>query len=73
MPTDTAAWLASSAADLTVGPAPRTAPRDGEVAIRVRAVAINPLDTMKQHMGDLMYRWLPHPAVLGEDVAGEVE
>nr|WP_280115356.1 zinc-binding alcohol dehydrogenase family protein [Clavibacter michiganensis] len=73
VPTETAAWLASSAADLTVGPAPRTAPRDGEVAIRVRAVAINPLDTMKQHMGDLMYRWLPHPAVLGEDVAGEVE
>ncbi|WP_043674392.1 zinc-binding alcohol dehydrogenase family protein [Clavibacter michiganensis] len=73
MPTETAAWLASSAADLTVGPAPRTAPREGEVAIRVRAVAINPLDTMKQHMGDLMYRWLPHPAVLGEDVAGVVE
>ncbi|WP_445444640.1 zinc-binding alcohol dehydrogenase family protein [Clavibacter sp. km3a] len=73
MPTESAAWLASSAADLTVGPAPRTAPREGEVAIRVRAVAINPLDTMKQHMGDLMYRWLPHPAVLGEDVAGVVE
>lgn len=73
MPTETAAWLASSAADLTVGPAPLTAPREGEVAIRVRAVAINPLDTMKQHMGDLMYRWLPHPAVLGEDVAGVVE
>jgi NADPH:quinone reductase-like Zn-dependent oxidoreductase len=73
VPTESAAWLASSAADLTVGPAPRTAPREGEVAIRVRAVAINPLDTMKQHMGDLMYRWLPHPAVLGEDVAGEVE
>jgi len=73
VPTESAAWLASSAADLTVGAAPRTAPRAGEVAIRVRAVAINPLDTMKQHMGDLMYRWLPHPAVLGEDVAGEVE
>jgi NADPH:quinone reductase-like Zn-dependent oxidoreductase len=73
VPTESAAWLASSAADLTVGAAPRTAPREGEVAIRVRAVAINPLDTMKQHMGDLMYRWLPHPAVLGEDVAGEVE
>ncbi|PPF66541.1 Zn-dependent oxidoreductase [Clavibacter michiganensis] len=73
MPTESAAWLASSAADLTVSPAPRTAPRAGEVAIRVRAVAINPLDTMKQHMGDLMYRWLPHPAVLGEDVAGVVE
>nr|WP_228511686.1 zinc-binding alcohol dehydrogenase family protein [Clavibacter sp. VKM Ac-2872] len=73
VPTESAAWLASSAADLTVGPAPRTEPRAGEVAIRVRAVAINPLDTMKQHMGDLMYRWLPHPAVLGEDVAGEVE
>jgi NADPH:quinone reductase-like Zn-dependent oxidoreductase len=73
VPTESAAWLASSAADLTVGPAPSTAPREGEVAIRVRAVAINPLDTMKQHMGDLMYRWLPSPAVLGEDVAGEVE
>ncbi|WP_414171658.1 alcohol dehydrogenase catalytic domain-containing protein [Clavibacter tessellarius] len=54
-------------------PGARTAPGAGEVAIRVRAVAINPLDTMKQHMGDLMYRWLPHPAVLGEDVAGVVE
>jgi NADPH:quinone reductase-like Zn-dependent oxidoreductase len=73
VPTESAAWLASSAADLTVGPAPRTAPREGEVAIRVHAVAINPLDTMKQHMGDLMYRWLPHPAVLGEDVAGVVD
>ena len=72
MPTNTAAWLDGRYADLTVRPAPYTAPGASEIVIRNRAVAVNPLDIVKQSSGDFMYRWLPYPAVLGEDVAGEV-
>jgi NADPH:quinone reductase-like Zn-dependent oxidoreductase len=72
MPTNTAAWLTGRYADLTVGPAPYTAPGATDIVIRNRALAVNPLDTIKQSTGDFMYRWLPYPAVLGEDVAGEV-
>ncbi|MCS5732828.1 zinc-binding alcohol dehydrogenase family protein [Herbiconiux daphne] len=72
MPQNSAAWLPSARADLVVGPADRREPGPGELVIRNRAVAVNPLDELKQWTGDLMYRWLPSPAILGEDVAGEV-
>ncbi|MET0989451.1 MAG: zinc-binding alcohol dehydrogenase family protein [Glaciihabitans sp.] len=72
MPTNSAAWLDARFADLTVRPAPYTSPAAEEIVIRNRAVAVNPLDVVKQATGDLMYRWLPYPSVLGEDVAGEV-
>jgi NADPH:quinone reductase-like Zn-dependent oxidoreductase len=72
MPTNSAAWLDAPYSDLTVRPAPYTAPAADEIVIRNRAVAVNPLDTVKQSTGHMMYRWLPHPSVLGEDVAGEV-
>jgi NADPH:quinone reductase-like Zn-dependent oxidoreductase len=42
------------------------------VVIRGRAVAINPLDWIIQVAGNLAYRWLKYPTVLGSDVAGEV-
>jgi NADPH:quinone reductase-like Zn-dependent oxidoreductase len=72
MPTNTAAWLDGRYRTLTVRPAPYTAPGPTEIVIRNRALAVNPLDAIKQSSGDFMYRWLPYPAVLGEDVAGEV-
>lgn len=72
MPTNTAAWLPAPRADLVVGPAELHEPGPGELLVRNRAVAVNPLDEVKQWTGNLMYRWLPTPAVLGEDVAGEV-
>ncbi|WP_314138085.1 zinc-binding alcohol dehydrogenase family protein [uncultured Plantibacter sp.] len=72
MPTNTAAWLPAPRADLVVGPAAMHEPGPGELLIRNGAVAVNPLDDVKQQTGNLMYRWLPVPAVLGEDVAGEV-
>jgi NADPH:quinone reductase-like Zn-dependent oxidoreductase len=72
MPANTAAWLDAPYGDLVVREAPYTPPRADEIVVRNRAVAVNPLDVMKQGIGDLMYRWLPHPSVLGEDVAGEV-
>ncbi|MCS5497107.1 zinc-binding alcohol dehydrogenase family protein [Cnuibacter physcomitrellae] len=72
MPTNTAAWLTEPRADLVVGPADMPEPGPEELLVRVRAIAVNPLDEVKQWTGDLMYRWLPYPAILGEDVAGEV-
>ncbi len=72
MPTNTAAWLDAPYSDLAVREAPYTLPGPGEILIRNHAIAVNPLDAMKQSMGDLMYRWLRSPSVLGEDVAGEV-
>jgi len=72
MPTNEAAWLGSAFAELSVRPAPYTPPAADQIVIRNRALAINPLDDVKQSSGDLMYRWLPYPVILGEDVAGEV-
>ncbi|MFB8893150.1 zinc-binding alcohol dehydrogenase family protein [Microbacterium plantarum] len=72
MSSNAAAWLPSARADLVVGPAAMHEPGPGEILVRSRAVAVNPLDDVKQWTGDLMYRWLGYPAVLGEDVAGEV-
>ncbi len=72
MSTNSAAWLPEARADLVVGPAEMPVPGPGELLVRTRAVAVNPLDDVKQWTGNLMYRWLPYPAVLGEDVAGEV-
>ena len=72
MPTNAAASLDRPFADLAVRPAPYTAPGPGEIVLRNRAVAVNPLDVVKQSAGNVMYRWLPYPVVLGEDVAGDV-
>lgn len=72
MPTNAAAWLDSAFGDLVVREAPYTPPGPHDIVIRNRAIAVNPLDSVKQSTGDLMFRWLPYPAILGEDVAGEV-
>ena len=72
MPTNSAAWLAAPYAPFAIGDAPYTRPAPTQIVIRNRAVAVNPLDDVKQSSGNLMYGWLPSPTVLGEDVAGEV-
>jgi NADPH:quinone reductase-like Zn-dependent oxidoreductase len=72
MPANAAAWLTARYADLTVAEAAHTPPRAGELVVRVRAVAVNPVDWIKQTLGDMMFSWVKYPAVLGSDVAGEV-
>ena len=67
-----AAWIPASRARLEVSPAPYTHPNRGEIVIRNRAVAINPVDRYKQNGGNAMYSWVKYPFVLGSDVAGEV-
>ncbi|KAL2131926.1 hypothetical protein VTI74DRAFT_4428 [Chaetomium olivicolor] len=72
-PSNTAAWLtAKGAKPLEVKPAPYTAPGPGEVVIHNGAVAINPVDWMKQLMGDIMLGHIKYPFVPGCDVAGQV-
>jgi len=45
MPSNTAAWLtAEKATPLEVKPAPYTPPRENEIVVRNRAVAINIID-----------------------------
>lgn len=67
-----AAVLAAPRARLSVERMPTPDPAAREVVVRVRAVAINPIDWVIQGTGSVTYRWLPTPAVLGSDVAGEV-
>ena len=68
-----AAYLtASKARPLEVASAPYSAPGHGEVTVRNHAVAINPIDRLKQEKGNFLYSWLKYPAILGIDLAGEV-
>jgi len=72
MPANAAAWLVAKQTKLEVKPAPYTAPGEGEIVIRNRAVAINPVDWAIPIIGNLMFAWLKRPLILGEDLAGEV-
>ena len=62
MPENKALWLAAKRAPFTVGPAPYTAPRANEIVVRVRAVAVNPMDRLQQTMGDIVTPWNPIPS-----------
>jgi len=72
MPDNNALWINAKRGPLTVGPAPYTAPRADEILVRVRAVAVNPMDRLQQTMGDIFTPWTPYPFVVGSDLAGEV-
>jgi NADPH:quinone reductase-like Zn-dependent oxidoreductase len=71
-PTNAAAWLPAPHAKLEVKDAPYTPPGDDQIVVRGHAVAVNPLDWITQVAGNLTYRWLSYPTVIGSDVAGEV-
>jgi NADPH:quinone reductase-like Zn-dependent oxidoreductase len=72
-PTNEAAWLMGPCVHpLEVRPTPYTTPDADQMVVKNHAVAINPMDWAKQHVGDKKWDWLPHPFVLGEDIAGEV-
>ncbi|KAI1615003.1 oxidoreductase [Exophiala viscosa] len=73
-PTNQAAYLvAKNTIPLEVRTAPYTPPGPDEVVIRTHAVAINPVDHIIQHLGNIMYTHLQYPeAILGFDVSGEV-
>ena len=64
--------LPAKRADLVRAAAHDAAPGRGEIAIRARAVAVNPFDRYIQTIGDVITAYLTYPVVLGTDVAGEV-
>lgn len=72
MSSNSAAWLNAAFAPLAVADAPIVPPEPGQIQVRNRAVAINPIDRFKQKMGDALYGWLKYPMILGFDLAGEV-
>jgi NADPH:quinone reductase-like Zn-dependent oxidoreductase len=72
MPTNEAFWQPSASGRPRVSTAPYTSPRAGEVVVRVRAVALNPIDVMPGLARRLLLPWLTYPTVLGSDVAGVV-
>lgn len=67
-----AAWLTARGGPLRIGDAPMPAAGPGQIVVRARAVAINPVDWIVQRLGGLGFGWLRYPMVLGWDVAGEV-
>ncbi|KAI6085885.1 GroES-like protein [Hypoxylon rubiginosum] len=72
-PNNTAAWLPSKEVKpLQIGPAPYTPPGPGQIVVKNGAVAINPLDWIKQSLGDMLLGYIKYPFILGADVAGEV-
>jgi NADPH:quinone reductase-like Zn-dependent oxidoreductase len=73
MPSNSAAYMTGKQVHpLEVRDAPYTSPSSTEVVIKNAAVAINPLDWMKQDDTGFIYGWIKYPFVLGVDVAGEV-
>jgi NADPH:quinone reductase-like Zn-dependent oxidoreductase len=72
-PSNRAAYLVSAKkSPLEVKSAAYTNPDPGQITIKNHAVATNPLDFIKQTVGDLLYDWVKYPIILGSDVAGEV-
>jgi NADPH:quinone reductase-like Zn-dependent oxidoreductase len=67
-----ALWLPGPDADFEVGPAPYTPPVADEIVVRVRAVAVNPIDVITGPLLQQILPWLHYPAIVGSDVAGEV-
>jgi NADPH2:quinone reductase len=63
----------TGAADAVIqyGDLPRPEPREGEVLVRVGAVAVNPIDTYLRNGAN--YWELPRPFIIGCDLAGTVE
>lgn len=72
MPENSAFWLLKASGAHRVGPAPFTDASAGEVVVRVKAVAMNPIDIMPGIARRLLLPWTTYPTVQGSDVAGEV-
>ncbi|GAA4663596.1 zinc-binding alcohol dehydrogenase family protein [Frondihabitans cladoniiphilus] len=67
-----ALWLLDSRGRFEVRSTSRPTPREGEVVVRVRAVAVNPVDALTGPVRRFVTPWVRYPTVLGSDVAGEI-
>ena len=66
-----AAWQCAPGHPLRIGVADLPELAANEILIRNAAIAINPIDWILQEIA--LLPWLEYPAILGSDVAGEVE
>lgn len=73
MASNRAAFLTATKAPLEIREVPYPAPKEKEIVVRNRAIAINPVDWFQQEMGPEKIPFLKYPAILGYDIAGEVE
>jgi len=67
-----AAVLDSPGAAFRIAPVPRPEPQPGQVLVRIKASAVNPLD-LKIRAGQAAHARQKLPAILGIDLAGTVE
>lgn len=68
-----AAWqMKDGDTKLTVAPMPIPTPADHEIIVETRAIAINPVDGMRQRVGSKFFPNLVFPCIFGFDVAGTV-
>jgi NADPH2:quinone reductase len=71
-PSMQAAILDGNNAAFRIAPIPRPDPQPGQVLVRIKASAVNPLD-LKIRAGQAAHARQPLPAILGIDLAGIVE
>ena len=70
MMSNTAAWITEAKArPFEIRPSPLGVPGDNQILVQNRAIAINPIDGKFQSLA--LYP-INYPAILGQDVAGEV-
>lgn len=72
MPTNAAAYLVATAQPLEVKAAPYPTPSENDIVVHNRAIAINPADWAMQMLGQALFPTMKFPAIIGEDVAGEI-
>lgn len=72
MQENTAAWIEAPFGSLVVGPAAFPSPGPGQIVVRTRAVAVNPIDRYIRNLGGALYGWRKFPYIAGFDLAGEV-
>jgi NADPH:quinone reductase-like Zn-dependent oxidoreductase len=71
MPNNTAAWIEAKKGKIVLKSAPYTHPHEGEIVVKNKAIAINPVDWIIQ-IAPASFNWIKYPFVLGSDIAGEV-
>ena len=65
-------WLRSRRGRWAVDAAPIPSAGAGQIVVRVRAVAVNPVDAVPGVARLIIAPWLRYPTILGSDVAGDV-
>lgn len=67
-----ALWLLAPRGPFELRAAARPSPGPGQVVIRVRAVAVNPVDAITGQLRRVVTPWVRYPTVIGSDIAGEI-